>query len=94
MWSAGYLAAGRANYMLSNLDNIPDLSGADRIRLEAEAKFIRAVAHFEMVRLFAQPYGFTSDNSHEPMAVLLLHGLPKASLLKSISNKTISQTLM
>lgn len=64
MWSAGYLAAGRANYMLSNLDNIPDLSGADRIRLEAEAKFIRAVAHFEMVRLFAQPYGFTSDNSH------------------------------
>lgn len=33
-------------------------------RILAEAKFIKGVAHFETVRLYGQPWGFTADNSH------------------------------
>lgn len=58
-----YEAIVRANSALENLDKIT-LTEQERNRVEGEAKFIRAVAHFELVRLFAQPFGFTPDNSH------------------------------
>lgn len=58
-----YIAIGRANAILENLTAI-SLSDAERNRFEGEAKFIRAMCHFEHVRLFAQPYGYTQDNSH------------------------------
>ncbi len=35
----------------------------------AKAKFVRALAHFETVRLFAQPYGYSADNSHLGIAI-------------------------
>jgi len=35
----------------------------------AEAKFLRGIAHFAVVRLFAQPYGYTADNSHLGIAI-------------------------
>ena len=59
-----YRAAMRANFVMEHFDLASDLTEADRVRMEAEARFIRAVAHFEIVRLFAQPWGYTSDNSH------------------------------
>ena len=32
--------------------------------MTAEARFIRALCHLDLVRLFAHPYGYTVDNSH------------------------------
>jgi hypothetical protein len=60
----GYRPVGRANYLIDKIDLVPGLGEADKKRLLAEAKFVRAVSHFELVRLFAQPYGYTADNSH------------------------------
>jgi starch-binding outer membrane protein, SusD/RagB family len=60
----GYKGVGRANYILDNIDQISGLSETDKKRMIAECKFIRAVCHFELMRLFAQPWGFTADNSH------------------------------
>jgi starch-binding outer membrane protein, SusD/RagB family len=58
-----YTAIVRANSVLENLDKI-ELSDAEKDRFEGEAKFIRGVCHFELVRLFGQPYGYTPDNDH------------------------------
>jgi len=63
-WRDTYYAIGRANLLMDNFNVVEGLSDEERRRMEGEAKFIRAVGHFEMVRLFAQPYGYTSDNSH------------------------------
>jgi starch-binding outer membrane protein, SusD/RagB family len=41
-----------------------NLDANTKKRLLAEAKFLKAIAHFETVRLFGQPWGFTADNSH------------------------------
>jgi hypothetical protein len=60
----GYRPVGRANYLIQNIDLVQGLQADERKRLLGEAKFIRAVCHFELVRLFAQPYGYTADNSH------------------------------
>src|SRR5210317_1278696 len=59
-----YIAIYRANTLL---EEVADLEGAtpDAIqRISAEAKFIRAISHFHVVRIWAMPYGYTSDNSH------------------------------
>ncbi len=64
-----YIAILRANTVLENLDNVTGLSASDRSKYEAEAHFIRALCHFEVVRCWAQPYGFTPSNSHPGIAI-------------------------
>ncbi len=65
LWNKGYTAISRANTVIAAIDQntfAADQSVKDR--LKAEALFVRAVAHFELVRLFAKPY--TSNAGAEP----------------------------
>jgi len=64
-----YIPVYRVNSMDQFYDVIPDLTAGDKIRMQAEGKFIRALCHFELVRLWAQPYGYTSDNSHPGIVI-------------------------
>lgn len=59
-----YYAIYRSNVVLGSFDLVDDLSSEDKNRISAEARFVRAVCHLGAVKIFAQPYGFTSDNSH------------------------------
>lgn len=59
-----YRAIYRGNVLLENFDLIEGLGNAERTRMEAEARFIRALCHWQVVKLWAQPYGYTADNSH------------------------------
>lgn len=59
-----YRAVYRGNILLENFDLIDDLGEADRTRMEAEVRFIRALCHWQVVKLWAQPYNYTPDNSH------------------------------
>jgi len=60
-----YFAIRRANAILDQLE-ISDfeMTEAERNRFEGESRFMRAVCHWEIARLFAQPFGYTADNSH------------------------------
>lgn len=60
MYTDMYQAIFRANTVLENLDKATSIKD----NLEGQAKFIRALTHFQVVQLFAQPFGFTTDNSH------------------------------
>jgi hypothetical protein len=59
-----YRACFRVNTLLESFDFIDGLSASERNRIEAEARFIRALCHWQVVMLWAQPYGYTSNNSH------------------------------
>ena len=69
VYADAYRVIERANVLISNVDNVPSLSSADKVRMLAEARFMRAYTHFELVKLFAQPYGFTADNSHNGIVI-------------------------
>jgi hypothetical protein len=60
-----YNVVFRINFLIDrvNLGKI-SVDEAFKTRAIAEAKFLRAMVHFDLVRLWAQPYGFTADNSH------------------------------
>ncbi len=64
VYSDFYYSIYRCNSLLENFDLIEGLSDAERTRMEAEARFIRAFCHWHVVKLWAQPYGYTANNSH------------------------------
>lgn len=39
-------------------------SAADKVKILAEAKCIRALIHFDLLRVFARPYGYTAGAAH------------------------------
>ncbi|MEY3398235.1 MAG: hypothetical protein RL220_829 [Bacteroidota bacterium] len=59
-----YYTIYRCNTLLVNFDLIEGLSDAERQRMEAEARFIRALCHYYVAMIWSQPYGYSDDNSH------------------------------
>ena len=64
MWSTIYNVIARANTIINAEVELPSAVADQRDQYVGEALTIRALAHFDLVRMFAQHYGFTSDNSH------------------------------
>lgn len=58
-----YFTIYRVNVMDIYYDQIKTTE-ANKNRLQGEAAFLRALCHFETVKLWAQPAGYTSNNSH------------------------------
>lgn len=52
-WSQAYKAAGAANRII---EVIPDNATPDLLQLKGENLFIRAMMHFNLVRIFGRPY--------------------------------------
>lgn len=53
LWSRCYRMVNRANNAIATLDNVKKWSdGAERLRLFGEAHFLRAMAYYELVRIF------------------------------------------
>ena len=59
-----YIAIYRANTLLEEVADLEGATAESIERISAEAKFIRALCHYHVVRIWALPYGYTSDNSH------------------------------
>lgn len=64
VYGDAYIAIYRANVILQDIENTSVLSADAKQRMGAEARFLRALNHFTIVRQYAQPYGFTANNSH------------------------------
>jgi starch-binding outer membrane protein, SusD/RagB family len=71
-WSSAYAAVNRANNVIYAIDeNIVDDSEfeTNKNRLKGEALFIRAVAHFELVRFFAKPYDVENIGGNSQLGI-------------------------
>lgn len=58
-----YITAFRANRIIQVLDNF-SFSEVEKREIIAQAKFLRAISHWQVMILFAHPYGYTPNNSH------------------------------
>lgn len=68
-YSMIYRMIFRANFVESKINDVSGLTEVEKNRILGEVAFIRALGHFTAVRMYAQPYGFTSDNSHPGIAI-------------------------
>ena len=64
MWAYGYYTVSFCNNVIDNLEGkeSADVSVQDLNNLKAEALFLRALSHFDMVTLYAQPYTYVKAN--------------------------------
>lgn len=67
-WSTGYSLINITNNVLANLDLV---NPGHQDRVEGEAKFLRGVIYFELVRFYAKHYDATADNSHDGVPIVL-----------------------
>lgn len=96
-YKKGYEVIARANKILSRLD----LATSQKNLIEGEAKLFRGMAHFELVRMFAQPWGYSADNSHLGIpirTVLDLSSQPRSTVSQVyaliIADLTSAETLL
>lgn len=68
-YEQAYICILRSNLVLENMELVSGMTAEDSKRMTAEAKFLRAIAHFAVVRLFAQPYGYTTANDHPGIVI-------------------------
>lgn len=73
LWNTGYEVIINASRALQGgeklLEEFPD-QAADINQLVGEAYALRALAHFDLVRFFAQPYNFSGEGSHPGIPIV------------------------
>ncbi len=88
-WIAAYKAINMANTVLNALPVVED---ADRrAALEGEALFVRGIMHFELVRLYALPWGATADNSHLGVVINTKATQTEAEAFEKVPRSTVAQ---
>jgi len=69
LWDDHYNVINRANLVIDNAADVPNISQSKVDDLVGQAKFIRALAYFNLVRWFAEPYEPGAENS-QPGVIL------------------------
>lgn len=83
LWDNFYTCINRSNLVLEAVEKVTGIKPEDRANMRGQALFIRAFCHFELVRLFAQPWGYSSKNDHDGVPLRL------SSSLKPIGRATV-----
>lgn len=69
IWQRGYITVNRTNNVLANLDKVTVATA--KTRIEGEARFVRSLAYFDLVRLFGKAWndGTPSTNPGVPLVL-------------------------
>ncbi len=87
-YNKGYRIIADANLLLKHLD----LATTQADYVEGQALFFRGVAHFQLVRMFAQPWGYSNDNGHLGIPIrteINLSSVPR-STVKQVYDQVIA----
>lgn len=91
LWATAYTAIARANNVINA---IPDFVGTDEEKAtlenyKGECLFIRAIAHFDLVRLYAQPYSYDKTMLGVPVVLLTEMGEPERNTIEEVYAQVI-----
>ncbi|MEC5167356.1 hypothetical protein RCH18_003111 [Flavobacterium sp. PL11] len=78
LWLRAYKISNQTNIILNNLDVFKDAS--DKAITQGEAKFLRGLVYFDLVRLFSKPYIAGSVNSQLGVPIILEPNLDPAKI--------------
>jgi len=94
-YTVAYNTIYRANNILQYIDKAADATTFQKNRMLADAYTFRAIAHFDLVRTFAQPYNYTANASHQGIVIrttntLLTAPVGSPSTVKQVYDQIIS----
>ena len=85
-----YYIIQRANVALENLSLIT--TDATKKNAEGQAKFMRGFSTFELVKMFAQPSGYTSGNTHNGI-VIKTNSVQELARIRNTVKETFDQLI-
>lgn len=89
IWQNAYEVINQTNLVLDRLDLVTS-SEEERDRIEGEARFLRALAYFDLVRNFSLPYEFGTTNSQLGVP-LRTEGIIDYTVSREIARSTVEQ---
>lgn len=93
LWAEAYEGINMANMILSSSFEPPSTLQTEFNQLKGEAHAVRALAYFDLVRMFAQHYAFTADASHPGVPIVLESdptNLPARNTVAEVYDRIIS----
>lgn len=87
-WERGYQTVVNSNIIIAKGEKlvVPETQAAEMKHLIGEAYTLRALAHFDLLRLFAAPYNATADAGHLGVPVVIKSGTSKEDVISPKRN--------
>lgn len=85
-WSYAYYTIARANNVINNID-ATDMKGytqQDADNVKAEALFVRALCHLDLVITYAQPYSLQPEGPGVPVDTVTVNGKPARNTVREV----------
>ena len=93
VWSYAYFVIASADNVLNALPNISDGTEAERNNIKAEALFMRALSHFDLVRTYAQPYTYQPNSLGVPVVLVAEIGKPSRNTVSEVYDQILADLL-
>ncbi len=92
VWGSAYAAIARANNVINTIDggfSELDITTQDLNNVKAECLFIRALSHFDLVRVFAQPYSYKKDGLGVPVVLVTANAKPARDITSTVYQQIV-----
>ncbi|MCK9310688.1 MAG: RagB/SusD family nutrient uptake outer membrane protein [Bacteroidales bacterium] len=86
VWGTAYTLIARVNNIINACDGFSEI-GVTQEEIDnvvGEAKFLRALAYHDLVRLFARSYAYDSTSLGVPVVLVSENGLPSRKMVKEV----------
>ena len=96
LWTIAYQAISRTNNVINVIEDGFEEVGVDQADLDqlvGECKFIRALAYFDLARLFCQPYSAGADQLGVPVVLVTENGKPARDNLGTVYDQVEADLL-
>ena len=95
LWSYAYYAISWCNNVINNLDGkeSADVTAQQINNLKAEALFVRALCHFDLVITYAQPYTYEPDGLGVPVVKVTENALPARNTTREVYAQIVEDLL-
>ncbi|MBR8537204.1 RagB/SusD family nutrient uptake outer membrane protein [Carboxylicivirga sediminis] len=96
LWATAYQAITRASNVINAIDETYDPATEPGVDLEeidhlkAEALFVRALGHFDLVRVYAQPYTYQKESLGVPVVLVSEIGEPARNTVAEVYNQIVT----
>jgi len=93
LWTNAYSTIARANNVINTIENGFTQTGVEQEDLDqllGENLFLRALAHWDLVRLYAQPYSAGTENLGVPVVLVTENGYPARNTVGEVYTQVVS----
>ena len=95
LWTYAYYTIAWCNNIINHLESCDkgDATQQDLDNLKAEALFMRALCHFDLVVTYAQPYSAAPESLGVPVILVTENGQPARNTVKEVYDQVVADLL-